>query len=146
MRTPSTIALVALTLLVAASALADVGSHAKRVPRGSLRLPTQLDSVEGPGQLDPAVFLRMISSRRAALRACYERVLRDDPTLAGSVRVRAVIAEIGAMQEVTIVESTVARVDVTDCVQRVIRGFRFYPGPTGGSVSYTITLTYEPEH
>jgi TonB family protein len=113
--------------------------------RGRLRLPTQVDSVEGPGQLDPAIFLRMISTRRAALLACYERALREDPTLSGSVRARAVITETGAVEEATIIESTVKAADVGSCVQRVLHGFRFNPGPMGGRVSYTVTFTYAPE-
>lgn len=96
----------------------------------------------GGGAFDPQRLMRLISVRGAAIDRCYQSELRRTPSLAGRVRVTVTIGESGRVTAVRIVESTMASDRVGACLVRVIRGFRFSPGPTGGAVTYTFPVVF----
>ncbi len=105
----------------------------------------EVDEEGGAGDFDQSAVVRMITTRRAAIQACYERELRQNPTLQGRVAVQMTIQESGSVSGVRATENSTGSDAVASCVVRVIQGFRFNPGPEGGSVSYTFPFVFEPQ-
>lgn len=126
------------------ASIADQDFLMEDYPRGSVRLEDEGIEEAGDGDFDRAVIVRMVRTRRAALQACYERALRNDPTLAGRVVTQLTIEESGHVSGVVSTENGVSDPSVGVCVTRVMQGFRFSPGPEGGTVTYTIPLTFAP--
>ncbi len=116
-------------------------------PRGRFRTETSDVEEDGSGEFDQQAVVRMIQTRRSAIQACYERELRATPTLSGRIAVQLTIQESGSVSGVHVTDNTMAGGDaVGSCVVRVIQGFRFNPGPEGGSVSYTFPFVFEPQN
>lgn len=98
----------------------------------------------GAGAFDDQAIARMFLTRRAAFRACYERAIRASPALApGEMMVTFTLTPAGTITDVTTRAPAFEGVDVGTCVTRVVTGFRFNPGPEGGSVLYTVPLRFE---
>ena len=97
---------------------------------------------ESVGAFDQSAVTRMLMTRRSAIQACYERVLRADP----AARLEAVSVNFtistGGSVVATLRPETRAIPDISSCVVRVISGFRFNPGPDGGPVSYSVSTTF----
>lgn len=114
-------------------------------PRGRFRVPGDATRVEGPGRFDPRIVVRMIQTRQAAFRACYERELRDMPELEGTVVLAIRIQESGSAGARALPESTLTNAAVLSCSTGVAARFRFTPGPEGGPFTAVMTLTFEPQ-
>jgi TonB family protein len=128
-------------------ARAEGGAVTESAPRGRFRTDTSDVDVDGAGEFDQQVVVRMITTRRSAIQACYERELRAAPTLSGRIAVQMTIQESGSVSGVHVTDNTMAGGDaVGACVVRVIQGFRFNPGPSGGSVSFTFPFVFEPQN
>ncbi|UJR84699.1 Hypothetical protein I5071_67780 [Sandaracinus amylolyticus] len=120
------------------------GQNAPPAPaavRGRLVLPAQVLETRGSSSFDVRLLHRMIETRQAALRACYERELRDDPALQGTVDVEVRVLGSGSL-EVRELHSSIADPDVGACVERVLSGFRFNPGPRTPA-SYALRFAFE---
>jgi len=100
---------------------------------------------ESRGDFDVRHVTHMIRVRQAAIRACYERELRTNPTLRGSVRVTMTIQESGDVTGVRVTESTLGSPAIEECLVGVLQHFRFRPGPEGGSVTYAFPFVFEPQ-
>ena len=100
----------------------------------------------GAGEFDDAVMVRMLQTRRSAFQAAYERELRNNPAIAGDVVIALTLAESGAVSEVHATNNTTGDDALANAVGSIARGFRFNPGPEGGTVVFTIafTFTHEP--
>jgi TonB family protein len=123
------------------------GAIQEAAPRGRFRTDTGDIEEDGSGDFDQQVVVRMITTRRSAIQACYERELRAAPTLSGRISVQMTIQESGSVSGVHVTDNTMAGGDaVGACVVRVIQGFRFNPGPDGGSVSFTFPFVFEPQN
>jgi len=94
----------------------DVSSHLKLAP----------PVVEG-GHADLASIAREIRSRRKAIAACYERALKQKPTLAGKLVVRFSIAAAGTVSAVDIDDDTLGAPEVGACVRALVLRWRFAP-------------------
>jgi TonB family protein len=129
----------------ATGALAEGGAVQEAAPRGRFRTDTSDVDEEGSGDFDQQAVVRMIQTRRSAIQACYERELRATPTLAGRVAVQMTIQESGSVSGVHVTDNSTGNDNVGSCVSRVIQGFRFNPGPDGGSVTYTFPFVFEPQ-
>ncbi len=116
----------------------------ERVVHGNYHAPTDADDASGSGRFDARVVVRMIQTRRAAIRTCYERELRSDPTLHGSIRISLTIQESGAVEDVRAIENSMGNAEVASCITNMIQRFRFTPGPDGGSVTYQFPFAFEP--
>lgn len=139
-------ALSGLRAAGAAGALDEGGAVHEAAPRGRFRPVAAADDEQGSGDFDASVVVRMINTRRSAIQACYERELRASPTLSGRISVGLTIQESGSVSGVHVTDNTMSGGDaVGACVVRVIQGFRFNPGPTGGSVIYTFPFVFEPQ-
>jgi TonB family protein len=104
--------------------------------RATLDPPSQTDD-----RFDAAIVMRMVQTRQAALRACYERELRTNPELAGAVTFELTVEESGSVAPVRIVASTIQEA-VPACVVTVVSRFRFNPGADGGTSTFRIRLDF----
>nr|MDQ3034684.1 AgmX/PglI C-terminal domain-containing protein [Myxococcota bacterium] len=111
--------------------------------RGSFVPPTDLMQRGGSGAFDARQLLRMFQTRQAAFRACYERSLRDDRSLRGTIDLAVRIDRSGSVTA-RMQASALARAEVGDCVVAIATRFRFNPGPRGGFVEYIVRLAFEP--
>lgn len=124
---------------------AEGGTVTEAAPRGRFRAEEGDEEASSSGDFDQQAVVRMINTRRSAIQACYERELRATPTLAGRVAVQMTIQESGSVSGVHVTANTTGNDAVGSCVSRVIQGFRFNPGPDGGSVTYTFPFVFEPQ-
>ena len=116
-------------------------------PRLMARTPA-IDEVEiddGTGEFDQRAVVRMIQTRRAQITACYEHAILSDPTLRGRVEIQMTIEENGSVSGVRTVENRMGSDAVARCIETRVRGFRFTPGPTGGSVQFRFPFVFEQQ-
>ncbi len=113
----------------------------ERVIRGSANLGTG-DTLGGEGEIDAGRVASIIRGQIGGIRSCYERALRNNPTLSGRLEVRFTI---GTSGRVTSASSSGlgAAPEVGTCVAQRIRGLVF-PAPTGGSVDFSFPFTFTP--
>ena len=70
-----------------------------------------------------------LSEERAAqIRACYERRLKRDPSLAGTVSLRLRVGGAGQVTRVDVEESTLPDPLVAECLRREAAGWSFVVG------------------
>lgn len=76
------------------------------------------------------------------IKFCYQRELKLNPQLQGSIKVKFTIEADGRVSDVSIVNDTVGSASLTRCVQGRIRAWRFKPVAKGTSiVSYTFPFS-----
>lgn len=83
------------------------------------------------GNLDVAALQQVVSRQRPQVRACYERALKQNNILQGTVNVRLIIGSDGSVDQVS-VGGSLRDNEVFGCVRRLARGWTF-PRPTGGA-------------
>lgn len=64
-----------------------------------------------------------------AIRGCYQAGLMRNPDLAGALRFRIVVDELGKAQNVTVAEDTLGAPAVAKCVQTVVESAAYAPSP-----------------
>ena len=116
----------------------------ERVIRGRVNAGA-LEDESGSGVFDPSIVTRQIRARIRAIQTCYERELRNNPTLAGRVLVRFTIQPTGTVSGATAQENTTGSPAVASCVVNTIRRFRFNPGPEGGNVTFAYPFVFAPQ-
>ena len=121
-------------------ASADVGPAAERNVRSSLRVEPLV--VEG-GHVDAEAIAREIRGRRRAVAACYERALKQQPTLAGKLVVRFSLSAAGTVGAVDIDEDTLGAPDVAACVRALALRWRF-PALADGAAELTFPFVFQP--
>jgi TonB family protein len=127
------------------SSQGEGGKVGERVIRGKTDLGSGGD-IGGSGEFDSALVVQMIKTRIGAIRACYERELRRNPTLSGKVTIQFTIEERGNVSGVKVSENTTSDDAVGQCVANAIQRFRFNPGPQGGSVSFSYPFVFAPQN
>jgi hypothetical protein len=76
----------------------------------------------------PVELESMLRARSTQIRGCYERRLKRDPSLAGTVSLRLKVGDVGQVQAVTIDESTLADPGVAECLRKEAMGWSFQVG------------------
>lgn len=117
-----------------------------RAGRGSHRLkPPRMgwDETSVSGRLPPEIVQRIVRQNFGRFRFCYERGLGANPTLAGRVTVRFVIARDGSVAQVQNGGSDLTDPAVVSCVVRAFYGLSF-PQPEGGIVTVTYPILFSP--
>lgn len=94
------------------------------------------------GDFDPESFERLLLTRRRALEACYERAVASEPSLQTSIQVECVVRETGMVTDIVAVGDP-PNAELTGCVQQIVTGFRFDPGPAGGPATVGAQLVFE---
>ena len=107
-------------------------------PRPTLRLgkPTMV------GDLDGEIVLRNLRGNVTKLAYCYEKLLLEQPGLAGELTAQIRITPSG-----TVASATASGVDlrVGECIAWVIRGIEFPKPKTSGVVEVTLPITLDPD-
>lgn len=85
------------------------------------------------GRLTPEVIKRIVRQQIVRFRHCYENGLKNNPTLAGEVKVRFVIGKDGAVVATANADSDLPDAGVTACVAGIYKSLSF-PQPEGGGV------------
>lgn len=95
------------------------------------------------GRLPPEVIQRVMRQNFGRLRLCYEEGLRPQPSLAGRVTVKFVIARDGSVASAQNGGSDLPDASVVACVVRAVGGLSF-PEPEGGVVHVSYPITFSP--
>lgn len=80
----------------------------------------------------------VVRRHRNEIRACYERALQRDKSLAGQIKIHFKISATGAVFMTNIKSSTMKNKSVEQCVQNKVRHWVF-PEPQGCSM---VNVTY----
>lgn len=109
--------------------------------KGELKIETPTE-VEGRGRKSihrsPEAIQEVLLSHVPAIRYCYERELKRNPTLKGKISVRITVRPDGRVKKVSILSSTLNNERVERCILTRIRLWKdFNPiDPTEGDVSF----------
>ena len=104
------------------------------------RQPARSVGTQG-GSLDRAAILKVVNGGIAAVQACYERQLMQQPGLQGKILFDWVIAADGSVASTRVRSSSLASQPVATCISGVIKRWQF-PKPTGGSVTVTFPFVF----
>ena len=122
------------------------GAVKERVVRGRIKLGGGGGDIGGSGDFDASQVVKQIKKRLRGIQSCYERELRNNPSLAGKVTVKFTIVERGTVSKASATTNTTGSPKVGACVVNVVKRFRFNPGPEGGSVSYSYPFVFQPQN
>ena len=120
------------------SDVAKVDAPVKREPVASLKL-TGLDGDDGGDGSGKGEIAKKIAGRAAAVKACYEAALRDNPDVSGKVKVSFTVGTAGTITDVTV---SGAEGGFKDCIEgkfRSIRGLPLLPAPKQFNQSFVFT-------
>jgi TonB family protein len=93
------------------------------------------------GALDPALVSKEVRARIGAVKACYERALKRNPSLSGKVKVRWTITAAGTVSGVDISDDSMGDSEVSSCIKQLVARWRF-PAPSGGSVEVEFPFVF----
>jgi TonB family protein len=115
--------------------------------KGALKIDRTSD-VSGAAQRNTArspESLREVTLRHVpAIKYCYERSLRQNPSLAGKVVVRITVSPDGTVYDVSVISSTLNDEKAEQCILARIRQWKdFEPiAPSEGSVAFKQTYAF----
>jgi hypothetical protein len=101
-----------------------VGLGQKGQTRVSASVSSSAPEVES-STLDRDAVARYIKSRNAAIRSCYERELKLNPSLKGKLAMRITISTSGKVSEVEVDEDSLHSDAVASCIRGLIRFWNF---------------------
>ena len=89
------------------------------------------------GSLSREDVTRVVNEHSGQLSACYEKVLINDPGLAGKITLDWTVKMDGLVKDVRVASSTLSNPKVAVCVVEAVKGWKF-PKPVGGEalISY----------
>ncbi len=111
----------------------------------AIRGNVSLGRGEATGGADAIDFARVESLVRGQLggiTSCYERALRNNPTLSGRVDARFTLSDSGRASVVEVRGLSEAP-EVGTCIAAAIRRLAF-PPPAGGTGAFTFPFTFAP--
>jgi hypothetical protein len=107
----------------------------------SSRLEVDRPVIEG-GHADLESITREIRARRKAIAACYERALKQKPTLAGKLVIRFSITAAGTISAVDVDEDTLGAPEVGACIRGLVLRWRFAP-PAEAPVELSFPFVFQ---
>ena len=112
--------------------LQDAGATvAIEIPQAPTGNRPKSHASEPMGKIDERQVKVFINSRFSQVRACYERRLKLNPMLEGTLDLRIAISPTGKVTGVGVNKDTVGDSTMTSCVKSTIRKWKF-PAPEGG--------------
>jgi TonB family protein len=120
------------------------GALSEKEVRGNIKMEDG-DEIGGTGEFDAKLVVAEVRKRLGAIKACYERELRRNPTLQGKVTVQFTIEQSGTISKASATENTTKDDAVASCVVDAVKRFRFNPGPEGGSVVFAYPFVFAPQ-
>ncbi|MDX9724239.1 MAG: VIT domain-containing protein [Myxococcota bacterium] len=118
---------------------AESESEEKATPKPKLKP----GNAEVQGSLSKRIVQKVIKQHRAALKACYESALQQDPSLEGKLTVRWSVDENGVVSDVSITLDTVGSPELAACVIKTVEGMRF-PKSQAGKIIITYPFEFSP--
>ena len=116
----------------------------ERVVHGNVDIATGDRVGSVGGNIDDDAVMRLIRGQIGGIRGCYERELRDNPTISGHLDVTITI---GMTSRVTTAASSgplaLAAPGIGTCIVSRLRGLVF-PTPTGAPVDLSLPFTFTP--
>ncbi|HVZ71740.1 MAG TPA: AgmX/PglI C-terminal domain-containing protein [Polyangia bacterium] len=103
-------------------------------------IKTEAPAVDG--ELDPAMVAKEVKTRLGAIKACYERALKRNPTLSGKVVIHWTITQAGTVSGVDVEQDTLGDAEVASCIKSLVARWRF-PAPSGGSVDVSFPFVFQ---
>ncbi|MGC6416616.1 MAG: TonB family protein [Bradymonadia bacterium] len=104
--------------------------------RGKIKVKSPSPAI-GTGILSASSISSVVRRRAGAVRSCYEKQLKKNPNLNGSVKVRITILESGRVGSAKIAGNSTGDSAVASCITSRVKRWRF-PKPDGGSVTVTV--------
>jgi hypothetical protein len=101
------------------------------------------DAEGGDGTLDAGRVAGVLRANIGGIRGCYERALRNNPTLSGRLEVRFTIGTSGRVTGSPSTSGLSAAPDVGSCIASRVRSLVF-PAPEGGSVDFSFPFNFAP--
>lgn len=101
------------------------------------------DSEGGDGELDASRVAGVLRGAIGGIRSCYERELRNNPTLSGRLEVHFTIGTTGRVTGTPSTTGLGSAPAVGTCIAQRVRGLVF-PAPTGGSVEFSFPFNFSP--
>ena len=103
-------------------------------------MKTEAPAVDG--ELDPSLVAKEVRARQGAIKACYERALKRNPTLTGKIVMHWTITAAGTVSGVDVEQDSLGDSEVGSCVKSLIARWRF-PAPAGGSVEVSFPFVFQ---
>ena len=94
------------------------------------------------GELDPGLVAKEVRARLGAIKACYERALKRNPTLTGKIVMHWTITAAGTVSGVDVEQDSLGDSEVASCIKSLVARWRF-PAPSGGSVDVSFPFVFQ---
>jgi hypothetical protein len=94
------------------------------------------------GELDPGLIAKEVRARLGAIKACYERALKRNPTLTGKIVIHWTITAAGTVSGVDVEQDTLGDSEVASCIKSLVARWRF-PSPANGSVDVSFPFVFQ---
>ncbi|HET6149482.1 MAG TPA: AgmX/PglI C-terminal domain-containing protein [Polyangia bacterium] len=94
------------------------------------------------GELDPGLISKEVRARSGAIKACYERALKRNPTLSGKIVMHWTITAAGTVSGVDVEQDSLGDPEVGSCIKSLVARWRF-PAPAGGSVDVSFPFVFQ---
>jgi len=85
-----------------------------------------------------------VMSRFSGVRACYQRQLNQDPTLAGTLRANLVLGDSGMVRSASVEPDGLDDPQLVRCVSAVMQRMRFTDASTDAALELAVQLRPEP--
>lgn len=95
------------------------------------------------GELTQQQILSVVAPARSQVRQCYERRLKVNNVLQGTVQVAVLVERDGTIDQMR-VGGSLRDNEVFSCVRRIVQGWRF-PAPSGGCVQVNVPFALSPQ-
>ncbi len=96
------------------------------------------------GELTQQQILSVVAPARSQVRQCYERRLKVNNVLQGTVNVSVLVERDGSVGQMR-VGGSLRDNEVFACVRRIVQGLRF-PPPSGGCVQVNVPFALAPQN
>lgn len=122
------------------TASVDPGAEARPIKRtgGAAGCAGPCEGAEPPG------LQGQLTAKAALARGCYERALRQNPTLQGRLRVSVRVGTNGNVCSANIAQNELGDPGVASCVVQIFRSATF-AAPSGGCVEAQVPIRFAPK-
>lgn len=124
----------------------DVGTTGEAItrgPQGELRGPSDApDAIDMSRPIGPGDVARLVRTRDARFRACYEQGRAARPTLTGRINMRFVVQRDGSLANVDVAGLPEAP-QVAPCIRAELVTLRL-PRPEAGTLTFTTGINFSP--
>jgi TonB family protein len=97
-----------------------------------------------PGDLPASDIRKVLSEQQASIRSCYERALRNDNQLQGSVELQVRIGSDGKVSN-TRIHGSLRDPEVSKCIQNLARNWVFHAPSNGNCAVFNAPYHFTPK-